>query len=199
MPPEVSKVEQANIANMLAKLKAGRVLTETEERRLKEYEGAARTRPETGATHASSMDSVAAELGLTARQWATYSKRPGFPPKGAQGWDLAAIAAWKEANIKPPATGELAALKAEKIKREIVLADLKIAEQEKKTIPRAAVDELHGRLAQRLRSYLYAKLENEMPPKMAGCDALQHRIYGRELADEIVTTLARDVEQWTSN
>ncbi|MBC7366191.1 MAG: hypothetical protein H7343_05150, partial [Undibacterium sp.] len=57
---------------------------------------------------------------------------------------------------------------------------------------------LHGKMALRLKSLLYSKLENEMPPKMAGCDALALRRYGRELADEIVTRLGGDIDQWVT-
>jgi hypothetical protein len=38
--PDPSPVEKANLANMLAKLKAGKILTASEERRLKEYQEA---------------------------------------------------------------------------------------------------------------------------------------------------------------
>lgn len=51
-------------------------------------------------------------------------------------------------------------------------------------------------MAMGLRSLLFTKLENAMPPKMAGCDALALRKYGRELADELVTRLAQDVDKW---
>lgn len=64
------------------------------------------------------------------------------------------------------------------------------------TVLRSEVDELHGRMAHGLRSLLYCKLENELPPKCAGYDALALRKYGRELADELVTRLAQDVDKW---
>lgn len=53
--------------------------------------------------------------------------------------------------------------------------------------------EMHGRMAHRLRSLLYSKLENEMPPKVAGADALALRVYGRGLVDGIEGRLRRDI------
>ncbi len=52
---------------------------------------------------------------------------------------------------------------------------LRIEKEKRLSVLRAEVDELHDRMALKLRAYLYAKLENEMPPKFAGCDALTLR------------------------
>jgi hypothetical protein len=144
-----------------------------------------------------SLDEVSAHLGTTERQWRTYAKRPGFPAKiEGKGYDLAALAAWKDENVAQRGDGKLAAKKLEKLELDIRLSALKVAQAERLTVARAAVDALHGLLAQRLKAYLYSKLENEMPPKIAGCDALTIRKYGRALADEIVTTLQRDINSW---
>lgn len=64
-------------------------------------------------------------------------------------------------------------MRCEKLRREL--------DREKGlTVSRADVDELHGKKASRLKSLLYSKLENEMPPKIAGLDALTVREYSRE-------------------
>lgn len=147
---------------------------------------------------APSWDAVSAALGTTARQWVTYSKRPGFPSKTPQGYDLAALAAWKAANVgKSDADGTLKAAKLEKIAEETALLRIRRAKEERKSVNIEEVNDLHRRMALKLRAYLYTKLENEMPPKLAGCDALTIRKHGRALADEIVRTLAGDIETWT--
>lgn len=149
--------------------------------------------------YASGFDELSAILGTAQRAWRTYSKRDGFPAKIAGlGYEVAAVAAWKAENIKQLPTGELAAEKIKKIQLESELLELKVAREKRLSVPRAEVDELHGRMAMKLRSFLYSKLENEMPPKMAGCDALALRKYGRELADEIVSRLRLDVDLWSA-
>jgi hypothetical protein len=149
--------------------------------------------------HATSLDELSAILGTTERQWRTYAKRPGFPPKIAgKGYEVAACEAWKAEHIKPQASGELAAEKIKKIQLESELLELKVAREKRLSVPRAEIDELHGRMAMQLKAYLYAKLENEMPPKFAGCDALTLRKYGRVMADEIVTRLQMDVDKWAT-
>jgi hypothetical protein len=64
------------------------------------------------------------------------------------------------------------------------------------TIPRVEVEALHGKLAVNLRSLLYFKLEEELPAKAAGYSALQLRIAGREMADELVGRLAQHIDTW---
>lgn len=146
-----------------------------------------------------SWDAVSAALGTTARQWITYSKRPGFPKKTDQGYDLSALATWKAENVRARSgDGDLAARKAAKLDLEAELLRLRIEKEKRLSVLRSEVDELHGRMAMKLRAFLYAKLENEMPPKFAGCDALTLRRYGREMADQIVDTLAKDIDQWNT-
>lgn len=153
--------------------------------------------PERDPRFASSLDDLSAALGTTERQWRTYSKRPDFPRKVAgKGYEIEACRRWKEENIKPQSSGDLAAARREKVKLEAELLQLRIEREKRLSVLRAEVDELHGKLAMKLRAFLYSKLENEMPPKIAGCDALAIRKYGRALADEIVTTLAKDIAQW---
>lgn len=143
-----------------------------------------------------SWDEVSARLGTTARQWVTYSKRPGFPAKTEKGYDLAALAAWKAENVGHKSDATLKAAKAEKLAEEIALLRLRRAKEERKYVSIDDVNELHRTMALKLRALLYSKLENEMPPKLAGCDALTIRKYGRALADELVKTLSGEVEKW---
>jgi hypothetical protein len=67
------------------------------------------------------------------------------------------------------------------------------------TIPRVEVEALHGKLAVNLRSLLYFKLEEELPAKAAGYSALQLRIAGREMADDLVSRLAQGIDTWVPN
>lgn len=143
-----------------------------------------------------SFDAVAGWLGTSDRQWRTYSQRPGFPVKHPEGYKLAELERWKADNVAKKEPGALNDLKSELMQRQLELADLKIAREKKLSVSRAEVDAFHSLLSQRLRSFLYAKLEGEMPPKLAGCDALTIRQYGRALADEMVSTLSKDIDAW---
>ena len=150
--------------------------------------------------YAPSLDELAGILGKSERAWRTYSKRPGFPGKiVGLGYDVAAVSAWAVENIKQQATGDLAAEKIAKTKLEVELLELKVAREKRLSVLRSEVDELHGRMGMKLRSMLYACLVSEMPPKCAGFDALALRQYGQSLADEIVRTLQRDVDQWSES
>ncbi len=143
-----------------------------------------------------SWDEVSARLGTTARQWVTYSKRPGFPGKTAEGYNLAALAAWKAENVGNKSDSTLKAAKAEKLAEEIALLRIRRAKEERKSVSMEDVDELHRVMGLKMRSYLYSKLDSEAPPKLAGCDALAIRKYLRGVADEIVKNFGQGIDDW---
>lgn len=158
------------------------------------------TEEPTQPTHATSLDALSAILGTTERQWRSYSKRNTFPPKiPGLGYEVAACAAWKADNVKPQSQGDLAAEKIAKTKLEVELLELKVAREKRLSVLRSEVDALHSKMAMKLRAFLYSKLENELPPKMAGQDALTLRRFGREMADEIVGRLQMDVDSWDAS
>jgi hypothetical protein len=63
-------------------------------------------------------------------------------------------------------------------------------------VRRDAIDLLHGKLALNLKGLLYAKLEGELPAKCQGYDALALRKFGRQMADDLVSRLAQDIDTW---
>lgn len=179
----------ADLRNVTEKVASGAVLTARERSLI-----TGSTRADEPSGFAASLDEISAALGLSERQWRTYSKKPGFPEKTAgKGWDVAAVAAWKEANVKQQQASKLSDVKKE---AEIILLNLRIDREKRLSVPRAEVDELHGRLAMRLKAFLYSRLVNEMPQKVAGAEALAIRVYAQATVDEIVAALARDIDSW---
>ena len=123
--------------------------------------------------------------------------RPGAPsPNAAKQYDLKELAAFVASQGD---AGNLDSLRAARL-REIQLRcqrlEMEIARDAGRLVSRAAVDELHGRVGTALRALLYARMENDLPPKLAGCDALTIRKHCRALADELMDTLARGIEHW---
>lgn len=135
-------------------------------------------------------------LGITRPLLDRILSRGGSPsPNAAKRYDFAALSAFVESqrssgldSLRDARLAEVN-LRCEKLRRELDL-------DSRKTVRREDVDAFHATLALRLRSFLYVKLETEMPPKIAGCDAMTIRQYGRALADEMVSTLSRDVSTW---
>jgi hypothetical protein len=136
------------------------------------------------------------DLGITRPTLDRILSRPGAPsPNAAKKYEASALSSFVESQrssgLDPLRNARLreVELRCEKLRRELDLTA-------KKTILRADVDAFHGLLSQRLRSLLYFKLETELPPKLAGCDALNIRQNLRALADELVGRLAKDVDAW---
>ena len=127
----------------------------------------------------------------------TFLSKPGAPsPDAKKRYDTKAVAAWIAESRGTGSTDSLKAarlvevrLRCEKLRRELD-RDAGV------TIPRVEVEALHGKLAVNLRSLLYFKLEEELPAKAAGYSALQLRIAGREMADELVGRLAQHIDTW---
>jgi hypothetical protein len=117
-------------------------------------------------------------------------------PDDARTYDVAEVADFISTQRSTGSLDELRAARLEEVKLKCARLKIELERDEGLWVTRSAVDELHGRTAHGLRSLLYSKLENEMPPKCAGFDALALRKYGRELADELVTRLAQDVDKW---
>ena len=126
-----------------------------------------------------------------------FLSKPDAPkPDAARTYDAAAVAEFISSQRSTGSLDDLRAARLEEVKLKCARLKLELERDEGLWVRRADVDELHGRLSHGLRSLLYSKLENEMPPKCAGLDALALRKAGRELADQIVGKLAQDVDQW---
>lgn len=150
----------------------------------------------------SSIAGLAAATGLSDRQWTTYTKRDGFPSKTAEGYDVAACQAWHKENVnqtqgKPQGDPEsLSALRAEKIKVETALLNIKKAKEERSVIDADALDQFHMQLALRQRSALQLKLVTELNPKLEGLDAAARLPMLERTVDEICQIMRDSFDEW---
>lgn len=148
---------------------------------------------------AATKSELARTLKLHRAQLDAFLAKPGAPaPDAKKRYDTKAVAAFIAESRGAGSLDTLRAARLEEVRLRCEKLRRELDRDAKLTVLRADVDELHGRISHCLRSLLYTKLENEMPPKFAGCDALAMRKAGRDLADEIVTRLARDIEQWNT-
>lgn len=142
---------------------------------------------------------LARQLGIHRVSLDAYLKKPGAPTADAARSycvrDVAAFIATERGNSPidtlRSARLEEVRLRCEKLRREL-------DRDSRLTVTKADVDQLLGRMAAALKATLYSKLENEVPGKVAGCDAVVIRQHLREVADDLVARFARDVEQWNT-
>jgi hypothetical protein len=181
-----TKIARQNISNIVAKLRAGRTLSISEQKAMEKWEA------ELGdGEWVKDTSALAKELGLNRR--AIYDARAKYPneaPKREPGSRRENLVAWQrfcaEKLIgKDVATQTLADLKAQLMQREIKLRDMKIARESGAMIASEIVDEMLGTLAQKLDLLLRLKLEVELGPRVAGKTAAEANLEGRTILDEI--------------
>jgi len=83
-----------------------------------------------------------------------------------------------------------------KTAKEIRLLDIKIANEEKKTVSRSDVGKMLLRVSTLQRGRLYAALEREYPGKVVGRTAAEISSIGRALADELCDVFKAEEESW---
>lgn len=185
--PEQSPSEilaRRNVANIAAKLKAGKTLTGSERKALNEFQ--------TGQLDGWVKDTttLAKELGLS-RQ-AIYDARNRFPdaPKKHEDGRRENLAAWQQfcaENLigKEHATKDLAALKAELMREQIELARAKNRREAGDVIDREIVEAMLVTLGQKMDLLLRLKLEVELGPRVMGKNAAAANVEGGVILQEI--------------
>ena len=125
---------------------------------------------------------IAEQLGINIRTLSNWRKRDGFPKDGTAD----AVKAWAEANgLHRISDGSLGQLRADLLRRDIELRDLKIARERGDAIARETVEEMLGLLGQKLDLLLRLKLEVELGPRVAGKSAAEANLEGGEILEEI--------------
>jgi hypothetical protein len=110
----------------------------------------------------------------------------GFP-EGAEAQEIADWAASRGLNkqVNKADGNNLAELKAEALRRDITLKDLKISAQRGNLIDRETVEEAIALIGQKWDLLLRLKLEVELGPRVAGKSAAESNVEGSRILDEI--------------
>lgn len=189
-PAEI--LARANVANIAAKLKAGKTLTGSERKALNEYQN------EKSDGWVKDLSTLARELGLT-RQ-AIYDARARFANAPAKHEDgkRENLAAWQKfcgENLigKDVATKTLAELKAQMMRRDIEIRDLKIARERAEVVETEVVRSMLKTLAHKMDMLLRLKLEVESGQRFLGKNAAEICAEGRLMHDEIREVLANNI------
>ena len=180
------KIARQNVANIVAKLRAGKTLSISEQKAMEKWEAEVNDGEWVKDTSA-----LAKELGLNRR--AIYDARAKYPneaPKKETGSRRENLHAWQKFCAekligKDVATQTLADLKAQLMQREIRLRDMKIARESGEMIDRQIVYDMLGILAQKFDLLLRLKLEVELGPRIVGKNAAEANLEGRMILDEI--------------
>jgi hypothetical protein len=181
-----TKIARQNISNIVAKLRAGKTLSISEQKAMEKWESEVND-----GEWVKDISALAKELGLNRR--AIYDARAKYPeeaPKKEAGSRRENLHAWQrfcsEKLIgKDVATKTLADLKAELMREQIELARTKNRRESGEVIDREVVEEMLGILAQKLDLLLRLKLEVELGPRVVGKSAAEANVEGALMLDEI--------------
>ncbi len=128
------------------------------------------------------QEQLARALGTTTRTLREWLKRDDYPA-GATVEDLVA---WRDAaGLGKIKDGSINGLKAELMRRDIALRDLKLQRERAEVVERETVREMLRLLGTKLDLLLRLKLEVELGPRVAGKSAAEANVEGALILDEI--------------
>jgi hypothetical protein len=121
----------------------------------------------------------------------------GFP-EGAEAQEIADWAASRGLNkqVNKADGNNLAELKAEALRRDITLKDLKISAQRGDLVEREVVRSMLRLLSQKLDLLLRLKLEVELGPRIVGKSAAEANVEGSRILDEIREVIAGNIARF---
>ena len=189
---QLDKIKQADVSNLIRKVKSGKTLTAAERKTLEQAAG--------------SEDELPSELVTTTRlaelfqvnrksiaQW-RLEKRPGIPAKVG---NKEPLAEWRSYFAANPSAGhydgkprkDRESLLASKVEVEIELLEIKRDRERGKLIARDEVDERDVRIAMALRGMLM-RYEREIPALCLGLSLTQSMPLVKSKTRELQTILA---------
>ena len=137
------------------------------------------------------LTSMAEAIGIDIRTLTNWRKRDGFPHEGT----IEEVKAWSSAQglgrIRDGST--LAELKAQMMRRDIEIRDLKIARERAEVVETEVVRAMLKTLAHKMDMLLRLKLEVESGQRFLGKNAAEICAEGRLMHDEIREVLANNI------
>lgn len=128
------------------------------------------------------LHALAEALKIDIRTLRNWRKREDFPVDASAD----EVRAWAEGQgLHRIADGNLGRLKAELMRRDIALRDLKLQRERAEVVERETVREMLRLLGTKLDLLLRLKLEVELGPRVAGKSAAEANVEGALILDEI--------------
>lgn len=185
------KILQKDYENLIRKVAAGKNLTSAERARVEAWAAGSSQ----ASTHVRTIDDLAQALGVTRRTLSNWRKLTGAPEPKANGqYD---VLAWREfvrvRGLKSGAEsiGDAESLKARKLLIDIEDRELKVAIRRGDYVPIEEVRLTWTSEVAKAIALLRKKFENELPPLIAGKDAVAIQHEAAKVIDEVCGLLNR--------
>ena len=139
------------------------------------------------------LHALAEALKIDIRTLRNWRKREDFPADASAD----EVRAWAEGQgLHRIADGNLGRLKAELMRRDIELRDLKLGRERGNVVEREVVQDMLQLLSQKLDLLLRLKLEVELGPRVAGKSAAEANVEGGLILDEIREVIAGNLARF---
>lgn len=143
-----------------------------------------------------SWDQLSKALGFTRKTLQEWRKHPDAPTtRDPEDWQefIEENGLGVAGNKAPASTTEL---RDEKLRKDIRLKELQIAEKERRSVDINEVDKLFFTVGTKQKAHLYAALLGELPAQLAGLDAGTIRNHLQTVADEVCDVMRTHFERW---
>ena len=142
------------------------------------------------------LHALAEALKIDIRTLRNWRKREDFPADASAD----EVRAWAEGQgLHRIADGNLGRLKAELMRRDIALRDLKLQRERAEVVERETVREMLRLLGTKLDLLLRLKLEVELGPRVAGKSAAEANVEGALILDEIREVVNANLARFESD
>lgn len=186
-PDMASRVLEANWKNVVKKVAAGKTLNATELALIK----AKAAGSDDTVTHAKDLTDLARILGVTRQTLYEWRKKPDAPQAAANG--IQDVIAWRQFisknDLKAALSPDAEVLKARKLLAEVEERELKVAIKKGEYVLFSDVRQAWLKNVGQARALMEARLLNELPPILAGKDAIGIREHIDKVLVEIYGTL----------
>lgn len=199
----IRQIEEANVANILAKLKAGKVISRDEQKRLTEYQErenatAGRSAAAVAGKVADSMEQAAALSGYT-KEILQRAKQAGCPAFRGSRVYVDELTEWMGENgdTLPSGNDELDAINLEIAREKLRRVRHDNEVEEGRYIKREDEAQKILALGIELKSTLTKRLEEEFPDRLAMRPREEIAPLLRDLVDQLSTDFAEGTSRWS--
>ena len=157
-------------------------------------------------THYPTLSAVSAALSFNRQRLYQIAKRPGFPPKSSNGYEVEQVLAFLTAeglqtkpSVGTPAAADnrnLTDLKADLLKEQIAKLKFQNQVEQRQYIAKDEIARELTRVIHQFKSVLYGALENELPPILEGMKAADIQVRMRGALAEAFKSIETD--KWAS-
>lgn len=193
MSDTTEALQKAQVAAILKKVKAGKVLTQREERMLLDYQEGQKPEAERKTWVKGGKHAIAQRIGVDRRTINNWSKFDDFPkPRPNGDYALEDMVEWvKDRGLKGGEKPTISTLKERELAAKIEKLEFQLDVEKGKYILLEDAKRDSAQLAAEAKSVLQFKIERELPPQVFGIQIPEIEAMCKKAVDEVCEILSK--------